>query len=112
MTIQIEQMANTTLIRLIGRLDGVNMEAVETQFLHLIDQCRSHFLFNMSQLDYISSAGLRVMLLAVKKTRTLGGKIALCELNQSVDEVFQISGFSTIFPIFASQEEAERSFER
>lgn len=111
MAVQVEQLGRVTVIHLSERLDGMNMEEVENLFLQLVDQGCDQFLFNMSKLDYISSAGLRVMLLAVKKTKAIGGEIALCGLNPSVEEVFQISGFSTIFTIFASQEEAQSFFE-
>jgi anti-anti-sigma factor len=61
---------------------------------------------DFSQLDYISSAGLRVLLGAAKKLRSSGGKLGMFGLNQSVKEVFDISGFSSILPISQSEEEA------
>jgi len=106
MTMQARQLGETTIIALSGRLDGMTMSEVEEQFLALIEQGRSRFVFDMSGLEYISSAGLRVMLLAVKKTRAAGGKLALFAVTGNVDEVFQMSGFSTIFAIFATEEEA------
>lgn len=106
MTIQAKQLGEITLVALNGRLDGMTMSEVEQQFLQLIEQGRSQFVFDMSGLDYISSAGLRVMLLAVKKTRAIGGKLALFALSSNVDDVFQMSGFSTIFAIFATEDEA------
>ena len=61
---------------------------------------------DFSQLDYISSAGLRVLLGAAKKLRASGGSLAMFGLNQSVREVFEISGFSTILSIYPSEAEA------
>ena len=61
---------------------------------------------DVSNLDYISSAGLRVLLGVAKKLRASGGALRLFGLNQSVKEVFEISGFSTILSVYPSEAEA------
>lgn len=61
---------------------------------------------DFSQLDYISSAGLRVLLGAAKKLRASGGTLRMFGLNQSVREVFEISGFSSILSVYPSEAEA------
>ncbi|MEO5588737.1 MAG: STAS domain-containing protein [Gemmatimonadaceae bacterium] len=61
---------------------------------------------DFSELDYISSAGLRVLLGAAKKLRASGGKLGMFGLNQSVREVFEISGFSAILAVYPSEAEA------
>jgi anti-sigma B factor antagonist len=106
MQISIEECEQVKLIRLTGRLDAATMQLVEDEFLGLIEQGIRLFLFDLRELHYISSAGLRVMLLSVKKTRAAGGKIALFGLQDNVHEVFQISGFTSIFSIFQTEEEA------
>ncbi|HEU4878261.1 MAG TPA: STAS domain-containing protein [Gemmatimonadaceae bacterium] len=63
-------------------------------------------LLDFSQLDYISSAGLRVLLGAAKQLRASGGKLGMFGLNQSVREVFEISGFASILSIYPSEAEA------
>ncbi|HZJ01458.1 MAG TPA: STAS domain-containing protein [Gemmatimonadaceae bacterium] len=61
---------------------------------------------DFSALDYISSAGLRVLLGAAKKLRASGGTLRMFGLNQSVREVFEISGFSAILAVYPSEAEA------
>lgn len=61
---------------------------------------------DFSALDYISSAGLRVLLGAAKQLRGKGGTLGMFGLNQSVREVFEISGFSSILSIYQSEAEA------
>ena len=61
---------------------------------------------DFSALDYISSAGLRVLLGAAKRLRASGGTLRMFGLNQSVREVFEISGFSTILAVYPSEAEA------
>ena len=61
---------------------------------------------DFSELDYISSAGLRVLLGAAKHLRGSGGTLGMFGLNQSVREVFEISGFSSILSVYQSEAEA------
>ncbi len=104
--IQVEEVGEKRIIRLIGRLDGTSMQQAEDVFIQLASSGITHFIYDLSRLDYISSAGLRVMLLSVKKTRAAGGKLALYGLIDNVSEIFRISGFSTIFTIVDSEAEA------
>ena len=105
-TIEGNEAAAVTFI-LEGRLDGSTSQHVEEAYLGQLETGAARFIFDLGQLDYVSSAGLRVLLLAAKKTRAAGGKIALFGLNQSVKEVFEISGFQSIFALFATGDEAK-----
>ncbi|THF76864.1 STAS domain-containing protein [Cohnella fermenti] len=106
MDVTIEKQGEVRIIRIGGRLDGTTMQQLEAQFLELAGSGCSRFVFDLTELDYISSAGLRVMLLAVKKTKAAGGRLALYGLNDNVSEIFRISGFSTIFSLFGTSAEA------
>ena len=64
-----------------------------------------------SQLDYVSSAGLRVFLITAKRLSKVDGKLALSALTEQVREVFDIAGFSSIFRIYPSRREALAAFE-
>jgi anti-sigma B factor antagonist len=64
----------------------------------------------MKGVDYISSSGLRVVLSTGKKLNVSEGRLAFCGLNTSVGEVFRVSGFNSIFPVFDSEQEALDSF--
>ena len=89
-----------------GRLDAKTSEAFEQQLLAAIAAGDRNVLLDFSSLDYISSAGLRVLLLAARKLQESNGKIVLCGLKPTLKTVFDIAGFSTIFSIFASRDEA------
>ena len=65
---------------------------------------------NFEKLDYISSAGLRVLLTAAKQLKRVDGELRICSLNEVVAEVFDISGFTTIFKVFRSESEALDGF--
>lgn len=82
-----------------GRLDSVTAGGFEATLLQHINGGTKRMVLDFGKLDYISSAGLRVVLLAGKKLKAAGGKLALCGLNQQIREVFAISGFITIFAV-------------
>lgn len=108
MNLTMDSIGDIRLFRPDGRLDSTTMQQVEAPFLDTVKEGGKLFVFDLSKLEYISSAGLRVMLMAVKKTRAAGGKIALFGLSDNVMEVFQISGFTAIFSIFDTEDEAVR----
>ncbi|HLW27877.1 MAG TPA: STAS domain-containing protein [Kiloniellales bacterium] len=81
-----------------GRLDSNTSKELDEVLVQQI-QSRPAVVLDFSSLEYISSAGLRVLLKAAKQGRAGGGKLALCCLSPHVREVFDISGFSSIFSI-------------
>jgi len=89
-----------------GRLDAATSVDADKQFGEVIAAGNVKLLFDLSGMEYISSAGLRVLLVVAKKVQQQGGRIALAALVPNVKEVFEISGFSAIFKIFASSDEA------
>jgi stage II sporulation protein AA (anti-sigma F factor antagonist) len=89
-----------------GRLDSVTTAIFERDLLENIDSGATRLLLDFSKLDYISSAGLRSVLLAAKRIRASGGRMSLCSLNRQIAEVFDISGFSSILDIQPSYDAA------
>jgi stage II sporulation protein AA (anti-sigma F factor antagonist) len=100
-------MANDiSVVRPQGRLDSVTSADFERDLLRNIDSGATRVLIDFSKLDYISSAGLRSVLLAAKRIRACGGRMSLCSLNRQIAEVFDISGFSSILDIQPSYDAA------
>jgi anti-anti-sigma factor len=89
-----------------GRLDGTTGSAFEKDILNRIETGVRRLLLDFSQLQYISSAGLRIVLVAAKRMKASGGRMALCSLNRQIAEVFEISGFASILDIFPSRDDA------
>lgn len=94
------------ILELSGRLDASTAGILEKKFMELLDRGGKQFIFDFDQLDYISSAGLRVLLVAAKKTNSIGGKIALSSLKEHVKEVFDIAGFTAILSICSTRDDA------
>ena len=82
-----------------GRLDADSSVEAETVVKDALGGETSRLLFNLGELEYLSSAGLRVLLSAAKEMRRRDGKIVLCALNEFVKEIFEVSGFQSLIPI-------------
>jgi len=67
---------------------------------------KKNLILNCSGMDYISSSGLRVFLVTQKKVIPLKGKLYLSNMQPAIQDIFRISGFSNLFRIFDTQEEA------
>ncbi len=93
-----------------GKLDTQGFPDAEEQLSELIEKGEMKILVNFEKLDYISSAGLRVLLIAAKQLIPGGGEIRICCLNDVVKEIFNISGFVTIFKVFGNESEALDGF--
>lgn len=89
-----------------GRLDAVTSPELEKELTQIIDAGEKHLIVNFGELDYISSAGLRTILASTKRLKAKEGKLALADLKSVVKEVFDISGFTSIIPIFDSVDSA------
>ena len=97
---------NGTVVQLQGKVDATSAPSVEQALVSVIDQGEKRLVLDCAGLDFISSAGLRSLLLAVKKMKAAGGGISLAALQPNVKEVFDISGFSALFTIHGSRADA------
>ena len=104
----VEEIPNggATLFRAKGRVDSSSSAAFEAALLPRIRDGARRVVLDLSGVEYVSSAGLRVMLMAAKAAKAGGGQLALFGLSPTVEEVFQVSGFSKIIPILATEAEA------
>jgi anti-anti-sigma factor len=94
-----EQAGDVVIVRLAGRLDSGAARSAEDGFNAALAGGTPRLAVDMTKLDYISSAGLRVLLVVAKKVQQAKGKVALFGLSPNVREVFSVSGFDTIFAI-------------
>ena len=111
MNIEVQQVNGITVLPFEGRLDGNNASVAEQTFLGLFAEGRRNFVFDFGGLQYISSAGLRIVLVAAKKLRSGEGRMVCASLNDQVRDVFEMSGFTTILEIADTTEEALGRFE-
>jgi len=99
-----------TVISLIGNIDAMTAPKI-TEFIHeQIGKGNIKLVADLSEVDYTSSAGLRVMLGAIKETRSQGGDLRLTGIQPDVSKVLNLSGFSNILKIFDDADSAVASY--
>jgi anti-sigma B factor antagonist len=97
MTIEIKKNAAETIIRIVGRLDTITAPALDKAINEDIGDTRN-LILDMKSLEYISSAGLRVLLGAQKKMQKIGS-MKVVNVCEEVMEVFEMTGFADILVI-------------
>jgi len=107
MKITEQQKEGISIIEVSGKLDTGNYSVFEEKLFGLIDKNNIQILLDCRELEYISSSGLRVLLMALKKLNALKGKFVLCNMQPEIHKVFKISGFTGIFE---NRDEALESF--
>lgn len=101
-----DQRDGKLVVTISGRLDAITAQELDTQCSKWLDQGQDKVVADLSGLEYISSAGLRSILAAGKRLKSAGGGLEFCCLSGMVLEVFNVSGFTGLFPMHDSVEEA------
>ena len=90
----------------LGRLDSGNARSFESVVMDHVSSGERRLIVDFSRLDFISSSGMRVLLIAAKALKASEGTLVLCAMKNHIEEVFRISGFDRIIPIKESRESA------
>ena len=110
MRIETERRGDVTVVRLAGSVDGLTAPELEQAIQTEAVKGDNRFVLVLSEVDYTSSAGLRVLLAATKDARRRGGDVRLAEVRDHVRKVLDLSGFTNIMRIFPDTETAVGSF--
>ena len=94
------------VVALQGRLDAFTSATIREQILELVEGGVRQLIVDMTSVSFVSSVGLRLLLVAAKRLQELGGRLAVTALQPTVGEAFEFSGFEAVFPAFVSTEEA------
>ena len=87
---------NGLTIYLTGRLDTITSVKLTEDIDEILAAGKTNLLLDLTRLEYISSAGLRVLLVAHKRTLAQGTKLEITGANETIQEIFKITGFSGI----------------
>ncbi|WP_272699142.1 STAS domain-containing protein [Desulfovibrio sp. Fe33] len=102
---QIEE-GGVVILAVDGNLDGEGTNALEEKVLALLDNGVTSLLFDFSGLDYINSSGLRILVLAYQRLKKNSGTVAICGVKDYIQEVFEVSGYDKIFPLYTTRADA------
>jgi stage II sporulation protein AA (anti-sigma F factor antagonist) len=89
-----------------GRLDADGTDKLAALLAGYIDRGERRVVLDLSAVDYISSVGLRALMLAAKRLAPLGGRIVLCAPRPQIRQLLDVAGFTSMFSIAASRDEA------
>ena len=98
MKVNIEN-GNPVVVSLQGRLDTAAAVEVTPDFQALAEQAAKHIVLDCTQLEYISSSGLRLFLALRKESAAKGGKLQVRSINADIRQVFMMTGFISLFEI-------------
>lgn len=106
MELQQESVGDVTVLAVSGRVDSTTATAFQDQLISVMSAPQGRgVLIDFSRLDYISSAGFRVLLLGAKRAESTGSRLVLCGVSGKVRQLFDLGGFLDLFAIAASREE-------
>ena len=103
MELTIEKQTGPAIVAAGGRLDASGAPDFESRCKALIQEGANRLLLDFAKVDYISSAGLRSLLVLAKAVKSAGGALVLCSLAPAVRDVMTISGFDNILPLAADR---------
>ncbi len=107
----IEERDNDVLVLLpVDRIDSTNARAFESIVMEHISKGELRMIIDFGRLNFISSSGLRVLLIATKKLSAAQGKLVLCDMQEHIHEVCMISGFDQLIPIHDSRKASMNLF--
>lgn len=105
MEIEVEEKGEVVVLRLHGRLDAASSPQIEKKINSIIEAGHFRLILNFAGVEYLSSAGMRLMLSVSKKLGHLEGKMVACSLHDEVMDVIKMAGFQEVLEIYPSEEE-------
>ena len=111
MTIEVTVAAGkpeVNVVRLSGRLDATTYEAAQPVILEALEKSPAGMILNMGALNFISSAGLRTMIIVWKKAAADGKQIAMVDVQPPIYKIFKIAALDKVFRLFDNEGEAIR----
>lgn len=99
MEIKINKTAESTTVELIGRLDTPASQEAAKELKPIVDDAKGKIILDCTQLEYISSSGLRIFLTIRKAAAAQGGEVIVKSINNDIRSVFMMTGFLNLFTI-------------
>lgn len=108
--INVSDQNQVTLVEVSGRVDSMNANEFGDALKAQIDEQKVNLVLDLAQVEYMSSAGLREIVTALKKAKRSQGDVRIANPSDRVREVLEMAGLDTIFQIFETQAKALQSF--
>ena len=106
MQIETREVDGITVVDLAGRLDSSTSGDASDEMVRIVRSGAMKIVLNLGRVEYISSAGLRVILIAAKLLKSSRGEMKICNTNGVVKEVLEVSGFNHLINICDDEKDA------
>lgn len=110
MDVKEEKKGDVLILRIKGRLDAISAPAAEKKVFDCINSGNSNLILDVSGVDYLSSAGMRMLLSTTKKLKSISGRMILFGMTNNVMDVLKMSGFDHVLELCRTEEEALHKF--
>lgn len=104
------QKGDILILQIKGRLDAISSQFAEKKIFDCITSGKNKLLLNFTDVDYLSSAGMRLLLRTTKKLKTVSGKLVVCSVTSNVMDVLKMSGFDHVIELSKTEEDALAMF--
>lgn len=98
-SVYIEDRDGISVLNIKGRIDASNSGQIHERIMEEIERGHHRIVVDFSQVSYISSAGLRVLIYASKAVVKNEGAFSICSVNENIEKIFQVSGLACLFDI-------------
>ena len=105
MDLREEKVGGVTVVEVAGRVDSTTAPALGERLSASLDAPKVRVVLDLGRLEYISSAGFRILLLAAKRAEESGSRLVLCGVAGKVRQLFDLGGFLDLFTIVGSRDE-------
>lgn len=109
--IQEKKNGSITTVTINGRLDAVSSPLAEKFIFDLINNHQHQLILEFSGVNYLSSAGMRMLLSTTKKLRGVSGRLVVCSVQNNVMDILKMSGFDHVLELIENEEEAIKKFQ-
>ena len=110
MNIEMRELKHVSVVKVSGRVDSSTAPDLEKSLQNLLDSERNHIALDLQATDYMSSAGLRVLVAMHKATKKNGGGLCLAQPSVRVNEVLDLAGLTPVFTVYPDVVDAVGSF--
>ncbi len=110
MNIETRELKHVSVVKITGRVDSATAPEMEQSLQELINTDRNQVVLDLQDTEYMSSAGLRVMVSTLKAAKKNGGDLKLAQLSPRVKEVLDLAGLTPVFNVHADLVEAVGAF--
>jgi anti-sigma B factor antagonist len=110
MNIEVRELKHVSVVKVSGRVDSSTAPELDKSLQDLLDAERNHIALDLQETEYMSSAGLRVLVATHKAAKKSGGGLCLAQPSARVREVLDLAGLMPVFDVYPDLVEAVGSF--